>query len=156
MPLCVNRTFFTACFLTSATAGGVNPCAAAPAAGTGCFQQISGRVMELNNNSVCVCVRSANVLYLHTQSISRKTELTYSPVDVSEFVEGVTPDLRFPGLIPLFRLPGRKSQVSASARHSRLFLQKKQTGLSGIGGLITPSSPRLLFLFIRMKKNKRF
>lgn len=30
MPLCVNRTFFTAWFLTSATAGGVNPSAAAP------------------------------------------------------------------------------------------------------------------------------
>ena len=28
MPLCVNRTFFTAWFLTSATAGGVNPSAA--------------------------------------------------------------------------------------------------------------------------------
>lgn len=31
MPLCVNRTFFTAWFLTSATAGGVNPSAAAVA-----------------------------------------------------------------------------------------------------------------------------
>ena len=33
MPLCVNRTFFTAWFLTSATAGGVNP-SAGPAACT--------------------------------------------------------------------------------------------------------------------------
>lgn len=30
MPLCVNRTFFTAWFLTSATAGGVNPSASPP------------------------------------------------------------------------------------------------------------------------------
>lgn len=38
MPLCVNRTFFTAWFLTSATAGGVNP-SAAPAAGGGRVHQ---------------------------------------------------------------------------------------------------------------------
>lgn len=48
MPLCVNRTFFTAWFLTSATAGGVNPSgAAAPAAGGVRFHQTSGREVEL-------------------------------------------------------------------------------------------------------------
>lgn len=122
MPLCVNRTFFTACFLTSATAGGVNPCAAAPAAGAGCFQQISGRVVELNNNSVRVCAytHSVNVLIsAHRKYLQGHRFDLLSCLYVRSCGE-VTVDLKFPGLIPVFRLPGRKSQVPASVQHHHL------------------------------------
>lgn len=60
-------------------------------------------------------------------------------------------DLELPGLVPVFRLLGRKSQVPASVQHSRPFILETDRSLM-IDVLITPSPPRLLVLFIKSEK----
>lgn len=93
MPLCVNRTFFTAWFLTSATASGVNPLLpqlyAAHLHQTSCREKQKGRSklhrLVFMHISVLFCtLRDGTEMFLHSifiqQLLLKKKKKPYAGV----------------------------------------------------------------------------